>query len=127
MSGTRAAKITIWSSNASGSNSLRFEPNFSKGFHHVMSAITDWAAQEQADLLAISAALDTIVAGIANLDTRITNFRNSPGTLSAADQAALDAIQSASKDLKAKASAISVAPPVPPTNPTGVSRIIVQR
>jgi hypothetical protein len=80
-----------------------------------MSVITDWAAQEQADLTEISNTLDTIVAGIAALDVLITNFQNSPGTLSPADQAALDGIQAASKALKAKSAAISVAPPVPPT------------
>ena len=79
-----------------------------------MSQITDWAATEQADLTAISNTLDTVVAGVAALDTLITNFQNSPGALSPADQTALDAIQTASKSLVAKASAISVTPPVPP-------------
>ena len=82
-----------------------------------MSQITDWAAQEQADLTAISTALDTVVAGVAALDQLITNFQNSPGTLSAADQTALDGIQAASKALVAKSQAISVAPPVPPVTP----------
>ena len=78
-----------------------------------MSAITDWAAQEQADLTAISTTLDGVVAGIANLDTLITNFQNSPGTLSASDQAALDGIKAASAALVTKAGAISVTPPAP--------------
>ena len=82
-----------------------------------MSVITDWAAQEQADLSAISNTLDTVVAGIAALDTLITNLQNSPGTLSAADQAALDSIQAASKALVAKSSAISVTPPTTPPTP----------
>jgi hypothetical protein len=47
------------------------------------------------------------------LDALIAGFQNSPGTLSAADQAALDQIQAASKALVAKSAAISVAPPVP--------------
>ena len=59
--------------------------------HHIMSQITDWAEQEQADLTAVSATLDTVVAGVTALDKLITDFQNSPGTLSAADQAALDA------------------------------------
>ena len=62
---------------------------------NLMSQVTDWAAKEQADL-----------------DTLITNFQNSPGTLSAEDQAALDAIQASSKALVTKATAISVNPPV---------------
>ena len=79
-----------------------------------MSQLTDWAAAEQADLTAISNTLDTIVAGVAALDTLITNFQNSPGTLSPSDQAALDAIQTASKALVTKSAAIVVTPPVPP-------------
>jgi broad specificity polyphosphatase/5'/3'-nucleotidase SurE len=79
-----------------------------------MSQITDWAAQEQADLTTISTTLDTVVAGVAALDKLITDFQNSPGTLSAADQAALDGIQSASHALVAKAQAISVTPPTHP-------------
>src|ERR1035438_3026948 len=66
-----------------------------------MSQITDWAAQQQADLTSISTTLDGVVAGIVTLDTLITNFQNSPGTLSAPDQAALDAVQAASKALVA--------------------------
>ncbi len=81
----------------------------------LMSKITDWAAQEQADLSAISNTLDTVVTGITALDALITAFQNSPGTLSPEDQAALDGIQTASKALVAKASAISVEPPKPPT------------
>lgn len=77
-----------------------------------MSAITDWATQEQASLDAISATLDGIVTGISALDALITQLQNSPGTLSKADQAALDAIQASSKALLAKAGAISVTPPV---------------
>ena len=80
-----------------------------------MSQITDWAATEAADLTTISTTLDAIVAGITALDALITNFQNSPGTLSAADQAVLDGIQAASKALVAKSQAISVTPPVPPS------------
>ena len=39
-----------------------------------MSQVTDWAAKEQADLTAISTTLDGLVAGIAALDTLITNL-----------------------------------------------------
>ena len=81
----------------------------------IMSQITDWAAQEQADLTAISTTLDGIVAGIAALDALITQFQSSPGTLSASDQAALDGIKAASAALVTKAGAISVAPPAAPT------------
>lgn len=82
-----------------------------KGETTIMSQITDWAAKEQANLDTISKTLDGIVTGVANLDTMIQNFQNSPGTLSASDQAALDAIANASSALVDKAGAISVAPP----------------
>lgn len=77
----------------------------------IMSQITDFAAQEQIKLDAISATLDGIVTGIAALDALITQLQNSPGTLSKADQAALDAIQASSQALVAKSGAISVTPP----------------
>jgi hypothetical protein len=79
----------------------------------LMSQITDWAATEQASLNAISGTLDGIVTGIAALNALITNFQNSPGTLSGPDQAALDAIQAASQALVTKSAAISVNAPVP--------------
>lgn len=79
-----------------------------------MSAITDWAAKEQADLTTISTTLDGVVTGIAALDQMITNFQNSPGALSPSDQAALDAIQAASGALVSKSAAISTTPPAPP-------------
>src|SRR2546426_7808809 len=76
----------------------------------LMSQITDWAAQEEADITEIKGTLDGIVAGIAALDDIIIKWQNSPGTLSTADQAALDNVQSLVKDLKAKSAAISTTP-----------------
>jgi len=83
-----------------------------------MSAVTDFAALEQADLDAISAKVDAIITGISALDALITSLQNSPGTLSASDQAALDAIQASSKALVQKANAVVTAAPgsnPPPT------------
>jgi hypothetical protein len=71
-----------------------------------MSAISDWAAKE-------ATALASIQAGIANLDTLIQNFQNSPGTLSPSDQAALDAIAATSASLATAANAV----PTPPVTP----------
>ena len=82
-----------------------------------MSAITDWAAAEQADLTSISSTLNAIVTGVTALDTLIENFQNSPGSLSATDQAALDAITAASAALVTQAAAISTAPPSTPVTP----------
>ena len=83
--------------------------------HKLMSKVTDFAAAVQAAFDKVNADLDTITAGITNLDNLITAFQNSPGTLSAADQAALDGIQAASQALVTKADAVSVVPPVAPT------------
>lgn len=82
-----------------------------EGQTKIMSAITDWATKEQADLTAIQGTLTSIVSGIAALDAQITAFQNSPGTLSATDQAALNAIQSASDALVTQSAAISTTAP----------------
>lgn len=78
-----------------------------------MSQITDWAAAEQADLTTISTTLDGVVTGIEALDAKITELQTS-GTLSPADQAALDSIKAASAALLTKAEAISTAAPTSP-------------
>lgn len=78
-----------------------------------MSEVTDRTAKIQADLDATSADLDTLAAGVKALDDIIIAFQNSPGTLSPADQAALDDIVTRSAALRAKAESISTAPPAP--------------
>ena len=79
-----------------------------------MSQVSDFATAVQSAFDKVNSDLDTITTGIANLDALITAFQNSPGTLSAADQAALDGIQAASQALVTKADAVSVVPPVAP-------------
>ena len=81
---------------------------------HLMSKVTDFAAAVQTAFDHVSTDLDTIKAGIANLDALIVAFQNSPGTLSVEDQAALDKIQAASAALVAKVDTIDVTPPTPP-------------
>lgn len=81
------------------------------------SQIQDWAEQEQADLAGIASTLDGIANGVANLEKMITDFQNSPGTLTPTDQAALDKIQATVRDLKAKADAIRTEPPTPTPTP----------
>ncbi len=81
------------------------------------SAITDWAAKEQVSLTSIGGTLTAISTGVAALDAMIIAFQNSPGTLSAADQAALDSIVAASAALNTQAQAINVTAPAPPTQP----------
>ena len=68
----------------------------------LMSQVTDFAAKVQAHF-------DSITAKIKSLDDKIQAFQNSPGTLSAADQAALDVIANESAALDTAADA-----PLPP-------------
>jgi hypothetical protein len=73
-----------------------------------MSAITDFSAKVESNFA-------TIKTGIQALDDKITAFQNSPGTLSATDQAALDAIVADSAALATAANSMpSVTPPVVP-------------
>lgn len=73
----------------------------------------------QGNLSQVTTTLGNVQAGVLKLDQRITDFQNSPGTLSPSDQAALDAIQQASKDLVTLSGAIDVTPPstTPPGTP----------
>jgi hypothetical protein len=74
----------------------------------IMSQITDFAAKVETNFAGIK-------AGIQALDDKITALQNSPGTLSASDQAALDAIVADSGALVTAANTLpSVAPPVVP-------------
>jgi hypothetical protein len=69
-----------------------------------MSVITDFAAKVEANFAALKTA-------IAALDAQIVAFQNSPGTLSATDQAALDQIVADSAALVTQAG--TVTPPTP--------------
>lgn len=75
------------------------------------SAIQAWAAGEAAILASAAQAVTNLGTGVVALDAAITALQNSPGTLSASDQAALNAIQVTSQALAAQASAISTAVP----------------
>jgi hypothetical protein len=90
------------------------------------SAIQAWAAGEAVILQAAAAAVTNLGTGVLALDGAITAFQNSPGTISPADQAALDAIQASSNALVTQAKAISTTPPgqavplipIPPAAPS---------
>jgi len=70
----------------------------------IMAGIATFSAQVEANFALIK-------AGILALDDKITALQNSPGTLSASDQAALDAIVADSAVLATAASAMpSVTP-----------------
>ena len=79
-----------------------------------MSQVTDFAAVVNTAFVKVNTDMDSIKTSIADLNAQIVAFQNSPGTLSAADQAALDGIQAASQLLVAKADAMVVVSPVPP-------------
>lgn len=78
-----------------------------EGVTNIMSQVSDFADK-------VNANFAQITAGIAALDAQIVAFQNSPGTLSAADQASLDAIVAASATLATAAQAV-----VPVTPPAG--------
>jgi hypothetical protein len=65
----------------------------------VMSAITDFAAKQNAHNIAVGLALDKIAAEIATL--------KGGGTITAADQAALDAVEASGAALEAKANTVA--------------------
>jgi hypothetical protein len=80
-----------------------------------MATPTDPTATElaaiQANLNAVQGSLTTIASGVLALDTLIQTFQNSPGSLSPADQASLDAISTASAALATQAAAVNTAAP----------------
>lgn len=84
------------------------------------TALSDELSATSANLAATSTTLDGIATGVLSLDALIVAFQNSPGTLSAGDQAALDGIVAASGALATKASAISTAAPGTTTTPPSV-------
>jgi prophage DNA circulation protein len=73
----------------------------------LMSAVSDFATKVNANFASIK-------AGIAALDAKIQAFQNSPGTLSPADQTALDDIVATSATLATAANAaVPVVTPTP--------------
>jgi hypothetical protein len=90
-------------------NSLaRIEAAIKQQGAQFMSQITDFAAKVETNFAGIK-------AGIQALDEKITALQNSPGMLSASDQAALDAIVADSAALVTTANALpAVTPPAVP-------------
>ncbi len=85
-----------------------------------MATVQDFINAEGPVLASLGTALTALSTGVKALDDLITQLQNSPGTLSPADQAALDQIQATSQALVAQANAISTAAPgtaVPPPPP----------
>jgi len=80
-----------------------------------MSQISDFAAKQTAHNQKVSDDLDAISTEIQKLNDALTAIQNSPGTLSPADQASLDAAQVSAQALEDKANGMAaVSPPVVP-------------
>lgn len=77
-------------------------------------AIQVFAAAEGAILTSLTTALTAVANGVAALDKLINSFQNSTGTLSPADQTALDQIQATSNALLVQVQAINTTPPGQP-------------
>jgi hypothetical protein len=81
----------------------------------IMSAISDFAAKQTAFNTDLSNQLDALQTDITALNTKITTLQNSPGQISAADQATLDSLVTAGTALQAKADALAtMEAPTPP-------------
>jgi len=81
----------------------------------LMSQISDFVAKQSAHNQKVSNALDAISSEIQKLNAYIAAIQNSPGTLSAADQASLDAAEASGQALEDKATALAAV--TPPTAP----------
>ena len=81
-----------------------------------MTAISDFAAKQNAYNADVSNRLDAIQEEITTLNTQITTLQNSPGQITPADQATLDALVTSGASLQAKADAL-VNLPAPPVVP----------
>lgn len=103
----------------------RFTQQINERLDNIMSQITDFATATNNVLAKISSDVDSIGADITALNAQIAAFNNSPGTLSATDQAALDSISAAATALQNKADAlvvpITVTPPATLTGTTSTS------
>lgn len=100
----------------------RFTQQINERLDNIMSQITDFATATNNVLAKISSDVDSIGVDIAALNAQIAAFNNSPGTLSATDQAALDSISAAATALQNKADALVVPATVtPPATLTGTT------
>lgn len=81
-----------------------------------MSAISDFAAAQNAVNEQIDTAVTGLTGDIKNLTETIAKLQGSPGVLTPEDQALLDALQTRVKAVADRLSALdAITPPVPPT------------
>jgi len=82
----------------------------------IMSAISDFAAKQNAHNTAVSTALTDLGTEITNLNATIAALQASAGAITPADQALLDQVEASGAALEAKAKALdTLTPPTPPT------------
>lgn len=81
----------------------------------IMSAISDFSAKQKAYNDRISNAIDGISTDIGALNDKITELQNSPGAITAEDQALLDEAQRQGEAVATKVEALdNLNPPTPP-------------
>lgn len=84
----------------------------------VTEAIAAFAAQMQTYNDAEDAAITALQGDVANLNAQIAALQNSPGQMTASDQALLDNIQARAATISTNLAALdSLTPPVVPTTP----------
>ena len=84
----------------------------------IMEAIDTFAAAVNAAFDSLGTAVDGVSADVDFLKAEIVKLQNSPGTLTPADQATLDGIQTRANALAEKVKALDAATEQPPTPPT---------
>lgn len=92
-----------------------------------MATVQEDLNQLEANQAVISQGIADANTGVQALDAQILAFQNSPGTLSAADQARLDAIVATSTSTAAAMKALAAAAnaPVGPTPPLPITPPVV--
>ncbi len=82
-----------------------------------MSAISDFAAKQNAHNDAMDKAIEGITGDVAFLKGEIERLQNTGGTLTADDQAIVDGLETRTAALADKLGALdALTPPVPPTD-----------
>lgn len=80
-----------------------------------MSAVSDFAAKQKAFNEKIDVAVDGIVGDVKFLKDKIVELQNTPGPISAEDQALLDEIEAKTSAIVTKLDALDAeTPPTPP-------------
>jgi len=74
-----------------------------------MSAISDFSDRVSAKFDAIGTSVDGVVADVAFLKAKIEELQNSPGTITPADQALLDALEARVGTLSTKVADLDAA------------------